>query len=140
MKTTTVIQFRSLDFGFERCALEAMLPTRTKTLDPGVIVQSGSNDSIEIWELNSVGEISLYAPNSWKFAPPRRRVFEQSFFKNNETWTSQEFDCPSGSFFTFEVACSQKTPKCHVEFWQDRESPNGMNKSHFICLTSLNLL
>ena len=123
-KTSTIVQLRSRSFGFERCAVAAILPNRTKTLDPAITVHSKS--LLDLWQLDTDEEISPYVMDSWKFSARRRRLLGQFYFLDNDTWTSAEFPCPPGTFFTFEVACSKTVSGCHVDFWQDRESPNGM--------------
>jgi len=123
--TSSIVQFRVADSGMEKCVLNAVLPKPTKWLDPAIHVQNSS--VIDIWMVESSTEITPYVSTSWTYAPERRNRFSTwVVFDSDSEWSSHSFWCKSQTFVTFELACSEATPNCHVEFWQDREGPNGV--------------
>lgn len=121
---TTIVQFRTLDYGMERCTLHASLPDKTDALDPAATIVHPS--TLDIWRLNIDYEITRHRPESWKFAPLRKSLFGTFEFPQGEDWASDDFHCRSLSYTTLEFTCSTKTPDCHVDFWQDRASANGI--------------
>ncbi|EDR06627.1 uncharacterized protein LACBIDRAFT_294591 [Laccaria bicolor S238N-H82] len=122
---TTIVQFRTLDYGMERCTLHASLPDKTDALDPAATIVHPS--TLDIWRLNIDYEITRHRPESWKFAPLRKSLFGTFEFPQGEDWASDDFHCRSLSYTTLEFTCSTKTPDCHVDFWQDRASANAHN-------------
>ncbi|KAF5367790.1 hypothetical protein D9615_010507 [Tricholomella constricta] len=123
--TSTVVQFRNMDYGMERCVLDPTIPNPNITIsgfDPAVNVQHGSE--IDIWLLDGSQELSRHV--LWTRAPPRQKHFGKIGF-SGQGFRHMEFICPSMSFTTFEFSCAPETPQCHVEFWQKKaEPPNGV--------------
>ncbi|KAF9000121.1 hypothetical protein BDQ17DRAFT_1245790 [Cyathus striatus] len=119
-ETTTVAQFRSQDYGMERCTLTINLTDYLFSQRPL---------SVDVWELDSSTEISRYIPSAWATAPQRRKIFGTFEADDNSElpWISNEFSCPSGSLMTFEFGCSSKIPECQIDFWQHRSSQSGMS-------------
>ncbi|RXW12898.1 hypothetical protein EST38_g12955 [Candolleomyces aberdarensis] len=126
---STIVQLKSLDWGMERCVLNAVLPTKTKELDPAIHM-NGTN-VLDIWALDFDEEISFHDPRTWSKAPKRRSHFAQFVFPLSTVWSSAEFRCPSLTWNTFEFACAPMTAACQVEFWQDRASLNGIFLEQF---------
>ena len=120
---TTIVQFRTLDYGMERCTLHASLPDKTDALDPATTIVYPS--TLDIWRLNIDSEITQHRPESWKIAPKRKSLFGTFEFPQGEDWASDDFHCLSLSYTTLEFTCSAKTPDCHVDFWQNRASADG---------------
>ncbi|EAU82126.1 hypothetical protein CC1G_09585 [Coprinopsis cinerea okayama7 len=122
---STVVQFKNLDYGMERCVLHAVLPNKTASLDPAIQLKPSS--IIDVWRLDQDTEISPQSPETWALAPRRRALLERfEFPSENGEWRSKEFHCPSLTFTILEFACASVSPDCHVEFWQDRMSANGV--------------
>ncbi|TFK23512.1 hypothetical protein FA15DRAFT_462935 [Coprinopsis marcescibilis] len=126
-EASTIVQFKTLDYGMERCILHATFPNRTKELNPAIEVAPFS--TINVWRLDRDHEISPRNPDSWKYAPNRKSLLALFDFPSSGTWSSKEFNCDSLSFVTLEFACASSN--CHVEFWQDRISPNGIYLEQF---------
>ncbi|KAF9001377.1 hypothetical protein BDZ89DRAFT_1081916 [Hymenopellis radicata] len=122
-ETSTVVQFRSLDYGMERCHLNPTIPSsNTTSFEAAVDVDFSSE--IDIWMLDSSSELSRHT--SWSAAPPRRSHFATVDF-SGKGHKPVEFRCPSSSFTIFEFSCSDRTPNCYIDFWQKKERvPNGV--------------
>ncbi|KAJ7454052.1 hypothetical protein B0H11DRAFT_2070146 [Mycena galericulata] len=122
---STLVHFRHVDYGMERCTLHIIVPDRTMKHDPGTFI--GSSSILDVWVLDSASEISRNIPGSWDYAPPRRNMLTTISFLENMPFTSRQFLCRSGEFSTFEFTCSSESPECHVEFWQVKGFPlNGV--------------
>uniref|UniRef100_A0A8H8CK02 Ubiquitin 3 binding protein But2 C-terminal domain-containing protein n=1 Tax=Psilocybe cubensis TaxID=181762 RepID=A0A8H8CK02_PSICU len=118
-ETSTIVQFRHIDFGMENCSLSFSIPPLTTSFDPSSIAQNGS--VIDIWTLNMSHEISRYIGKSWKFAPLRGSRFGIIHLDHRGS-DLVPFLCRSNHFSTFELACSPDSPECHVDFWQDQRA------------------
>lgn len=120
-QTSTVIQFRNLDFGMENCHLNPTVPVNITSFDARVNINTSS--ALDIWMLDNSWELSRDV--EWKTAPARRSHFATISLAGTGH-TPIEFYCPSTSFSTFEFSCSKRTPDCYVEFWQKKGVPlNG---------------
>lgn len=106
---SSIIQFRSMDWGFERCVLHLRIPS---TISEGRLVSS-----INIWQLDGDGELVPHI--TWKHAPRRHELVASRDLIAGQATSAIEFHCPSGSFPTFEFECSQRDPECFIDFWQD---------------------
>jgi hypothetical protein len=125
LQTSTVVQFRNLDYGMERCVLDPTVPNPNATIsgfDPAVKISPHS--VVDIWLLDGSQELSRHT--LWTHAPPRQKHFGKIGFTGGESHRL-EFPCPSISFTIFEFTCAPETPQCHIEFWQKKaEPPNGL--------------
>ncbi|KAG5644542.1 hypothetical protein DXG03_008197 [Asterophora parasitica] len=126
--TSTVVQFRNMDYGMERCVLDPTIPKPNATIpgfDPAVNVHPGSE--VDIWLLDGSQELSRHI--LWTRAPARQKHFARIGL-SGKGFRRIEFLCPSMSFTTFEFACVPEAPHCHIEFWQKKaEPPNGKHYS-----------
>lgn len=120
---STVAQFRTLDFGMERCVLSLMVPSSS------ALQEARSNKtvtylpatSLNIWRLKASGDIDRKSL-SWINRPPRDTLLTtMSISPGQNTFESPEFHCPSRSLQNFELSCA--TPKCHLQFQQDMKEP-----------------
>ncbi|KAF9467900.1 hypothetical protein BDZ94DRAFT_1305076 [Collybia nuda] len=119
-ETSTIAQFRHLDYGMERCQLVIKIPKPTDILDPAIQLPGPS--VIDIWTLDSPDELSPYT--IWDYAPIRKSLFVSLNISEAGEATSPRFLCPSGLFSTFEFVCSG-AQSCLVDFWQNKEAPHG---------------
>ncbi|KAJ7587158.1 hypothetical protein C8J56DRAFT_786960 [Mycena floridula] len=118
---STVMQFRNLDYGMEKCHLNPTVPDANSTSFQSSI-DIDLLSEIDVWMLDSSQEISKATRSS----PPRRSHFAKIDFSAAHNYKSIEFRCPSNSFTTFEFTCSSTVSNCHVEFWQrESEHANG---------------
>ncbi|KAI0359764.1 hypothetical protein OH77DRAFT_1446334 [Trametes cingulata] len=122
-KTTTLMQFRNLDYAMERCVLVADIPVPGDKFDPSVSLADPT--TVDVWRVDARTEISPYIGDTWHRAPKRLDLLTTLTFSHANASRSQEFPCPSGGFTTVELACSKTAgpdAKCHVDFWQDRRA------------------
>ncbi|KAI0309237.1 hypothetical protein OF83DRAFT_1023730, partial [Amylostereum chailletii] len=113
-EASTVVQFRHLDHGMERCTFQLSFPLTTEGFGP-IATQPGD---VDIWVLDAPEEISPHAPESWKHAPRRVELLATLPLSSDAPRLSDEFACPSGGWTTLELACAVSTPRCMVDFWQ----------------------
>lgn len=92
-----------------------------------------SNAIVEVWELDTDGEISRFVKSSWTSAPPRRRLHGIVSLHDNATASLSEFVCSSGGFSTFELSCSMHQKDCSVDFWQIKELSPGKSSHPNLC-------
>ncbi|EEB87723.1 hypothetical protein MPER_14831, partial [Moniliophthora perniciosa FA553] len=59
-KVSTVIQFRNLDYGMERCALYISVPALNMPHDPATNIEPEDGARVDIWTLDTSDEISPY--------------------------------------------------------------------------------
>ncbi|KAJ3557198.1 hypothetical protein NM688_g1600 [Phlebia brevispora] len=109
---STVVQFRAIDYGMEKCELNVLFPA------------AGSGEK-------SLGAISVYRLNtsyaldtstlSYVMRPPRLpKLTDIPLSAFNNTHWRRTFVCPTESVLTFEFACSTTTGhSCDLEWWQD---------------------
>jgi hypothetical protein len=112
------MQFRNRDFDMEKCVLTIVVPQDTPSLIAAANVQHGSK--LNVWMLDNALEI--HPAISWGYAPERRSLLT-SLEVTDGTFTSAPFRCASTSFTTLELECADRTTKCLVDFWQDRQKP-----------------
>ena len=122
-QTSTIMQFRNMDYQMERCEIQGLVPPSDMPHDPAADIDySGKMD---VWLLDNSRELSRYV--LWGHAPRRvKKLTTFQFRQNSEQSTIVgEFHCPSQGFSTFEFVCSE-TPNCKVDFWWVKKSPlNG---------------
>ncbi|KAI9066256.1 hypothetical protein FKP32DRAFT_1589764 [Trametes sanguinea] len=122
--TSTLVQFRNLDYAMERCILNLSLPIKSDQFDPALNVVDTS--SIDIWMLEDSEELAFDLHGLVEKAPKRRELLATLQYSTTGSVQTQEFHCPSGAFTTLELACSSSDSTCHVDFWQDRRAkPTG---------------
>ncbi|KAG6826139.1 hypothetical protein H0H92_000994 [Tricholoma furcatifolium] len=124
-QTATVAQFRHLDYGFEFCKLAVKIPVPSPSLNPAIQIIDPT--TIDIWSLDSPDELTPYTV--WNNAPARRNLFASLTVSATGEAVSTEFRCISGAFSTFEFACSHAHGPCHIDFWQDKELPYGVDEN-----------
>ncbi len=106
----------------ENCTLHLTIPRSNSTWDVSGTISSPS--TIDIWVLDSSKEINRHV--LWDHAPLRQYRFATVNVSPNGLVEPLPFYCPSSSFSTFELACSDVDPDCRLEFWQRKHtSPNG---------------
>ncbi|KAJ3571227.1 hypothetical protein NP233_g3892 [Leucocoprinus birnbaumii] len=110
-EVSTIIQFRHMDYGMEKCSLYAILPDYVEE-------KEFIGSSVDVWLLDSSTEFSRQTLPEWPVAPQRRRLLTSFTFSSSDGPVI-EFDCPSYGLTTLELACSSSMP-CQVDFWQDK--------------------
>lgn len=112
----TILQFRVMDYGMERCALALRLPSG----------EEGSSKSADI-ELSVLDVSRPLDPSSisWSSRPPRRNVVGTLRASADEEVRLPEFPCKWGSLYAFEASCAPDSPACDVDVWADRNGTWG---------------
>ncbi|KAF5339693.1 hypothetical protein D9758_014878 [Tetrapyrgos nigripes] len=128
---STLVQFRVIDYGMEKCELHIEFPANSTT-------DAGSHSFlIHINRLDS--PIPLNTKTLTFATKPRAQVSLAPLRVNPREDTTvywqQPFDCKWDELLTFELACDQSAEvgdsasDCWLEWWQDRRSatiPPGM--------------
>ncbi|KAF5360897.1 hypothetical protein D9756_004518 [Leucocoprinus leucothites] len=112
-EVSSVVQFRHLDYGMEKCSLNAIVPRYTAE------GKDSGGSSVDVWLIDFPMEISRQIYNSWPSAPKRSRLLASFNFTSSSN-SVYEFDCRSNEFTTLEFSCSSSINPCHLDFWQDK--------------------
>ncbi|KIK52791.1 hypothetical protein GYMLUDRAFT_49750 [Collybiopsis luxurians FD-317 M1] len=122
---STVMQFRTIDYGMETCQLIADMPSFQDLLKHKkhklYQLPSGADTLVDIWTLDATEELDV---TKLSFATkPRRiaRVGQWNVTLGYETLLSPKIPCPSRSILAFELACA--TEKCDIIMRQDEYPP-----------------
>ncbi|OSC96433.1 hypothetical protein PYCCODRAFT_1379207 [Trametes coccinea BRFM310] len=118
--TSTLVQFRNLDYAMEHCVLNLSLPVKSDRFDPALSVVDSS--LVDIWMLEDSEELTFDIHGLVDKAPQRQELLAMLRYSTTRSVQTQEFHCPSGAFTTLELACSPDASTCHVDFWQDRRA------------------
>lgn len=112
----TILQFRVMDYGMERCALALRLPSN----------EDGDPKSADI-ELSVLDVSPQLDPStiSWSSRPASRNVVGTLRASSGEEVRLPEFPCRWGSLYAFEVSCAPGSPTCDVDVWADRDGTWG---------------
>ncbi|KAJ6478585.1 hypothetical protein C8R47DRAFT_1138955 [Mycena vitilis] len=108
---STIVQFRTIDWGMEDCELHLALPA-VKHWDIG--------SSVVLHQLNQTYPLDL-ATLTYRSRPPRVATMASIRLAPSAgtTWQHQ-FACATDEILTFELACSptKEGSDCSVEWWQ----------------------
>ncbi|KAJ7107818.1 hypothetical protein C8R44DRAFT_533146, partial [Mycena epipterygia] len=114
-QVSTVVQFRTIDFGMERCVATLEIP------EVPVVYKNFSSSAkpcpLEVWSLDSPDDIQPRTL-SWAARPRRTNLLTTMLVGQPPVLLqSPSFPCPSRTLFTFEIAYS--TADCYLRFRQD---------------------
>jgi len=116
---STIVQFRAIDFGMERCELQLMIkPQSSVSLSPKPF-------TLEVFRLNSSLPLDTRAL-TYKTRPPRiSKVAAVEVTGASDTHWYRGFACASDDVLTFELACEPTLDEgeCRVEWWQNKSNP-----------------
>ena len=122
-KVTTIVQFRAIDFGMERCELQLAIQPQVSDITPKPF-------TLEIFRLNSTLPLDTQAL-TYDTRPPRvSKVTAVEVNRAVVTHWSRNFACASDEVLTFELACipTLDDGDCRVEWWQNKKDPKtGMH-------------
>jgi hypothetical protein len=119
-QTHTVLQFRTMDFGMERCALVLRLPS----LGPSDV----SSANTTILDICRVDAPRLLDPRvlSWETRPRCQKHVGKVVGRPGGEVQLPDFPCPWGSLHTYEVACASDVSDCNIDVWSNQREPLGM--------------
>ncbi|KAK0184026.1 hypothetical protein F5146DRAFT_1145989 [Armillaria mellea] len=113
---TTIVQFRTRDYGFESCTFAFKMPTsnssksHTITDNPNVL---NNVTSIKISTIPVSHRLRMKSL-SWRSVPSSRiHVSSLNISTSGVTVEGSPFYCPSGAYLTFELSCVQYP--CHLD-------------------------
>ncbi|KAK7052917.1 hypothetical protein VNI00_004237 [Paramarasmius palmivorus] len=113
-KTSTIAQFRVMDWGMEDCRLVIAPPAANDTNSFALI--DGSPAMIDVWKLELDRAWELYVRHpTWSGKPKRSAYLASLNISYNSESQSLNFPCLSGSVHAFELACSSADSDCDVD-------------------------
>ncbi|KAF8487759.1 hypothetical protein JB92DRAFT_2758829, partial [Gautieria morchelliformis] len=117
--THTVLQFRTMDFGMERCALVLRLPIVGES-----DASSANTTTLDICTLDAP---RLLDPRvlSWETRPRCQKHMGTLVGRPGREVQLPDFPCPWGSLHTYEVACASDAPECNIDVWSNQHEPWG---------------
>ncbi|TFK24212.1 hypothetical protein FA15DRAFT_741981 [Coprinopsis marcescibilis] len=124
---STIMQFRALDYGMERCTIVFSLPSHYTLSqgDPPKHSEYLNSSIIDVWKLKAPSRLDPLTV-SWVSRPARDdRMFSFTILPNVTSYESPEFFCRSGSLHSFEFDCADDSSEgtCLLEFKQDTHDP-----------------
>jgi len=123
--THTILQFRTIDFGMEKCSLAIRIPYSDGELEGGARFSLGEGSKLDIYALDEPKSINVQRL-SWASRPPRRERVATVEPKSGEEITVSWFACPWSSLNTFEIACADgQTVDCMVDVWTSQNKTWG---------------
>ncbi|KLO18215.1 hypothetical protein SCHPADRAFT_886311 [Schizopora paradoxa] len=132
---STIIQFRTLDFGLEICQPSIVLPTYASLVNSTVKSEDNKPRSfafsppfvpVQIWALDSIGpngrELELELSQLSYAVLPRRKAYLGTIdAREGVRGVAKAFVCESASLHILELSCD--TPGCMLDFWTDMIEP-----------------
>ncbi|KAJ7573793.1 hypothetical protein C8J56DRAFT_1065714 [Mycena floridula] len=109
--TSTVAQFRILDFGMEKCVMKLALPFHNNNsglgLSPERIKKPSSRDfAIDVWSLRP--DLNFDAQSlTWRTMPQRDKPVGSFWIADAQIQRLEAFPCRSGVYMTFEMVCAE---------------------------------
>jgi len=134
--TSTIAQFRALDFGMENCEVavrvlpQDILDTETDPR-PGfnrTFTSSRPNEPlpISVYELHTDNPLDVQTL-SWRTKPERGKFLGVLLVGVGVEAELQTISCPQDSLQTFEFTCDeQQEEACSLEWWQDEHESLGV--------------
>lgn len=122
-QTSSMVQFRVMDFGMENCTLAIAVPSMNKTNDV-IISGNDAKASIDIWMLPPMTKRLDFRTLTWANKPSRTTHFYSLPVEYGETSETPAFHCSSLSHQTFEITCA--TPGCHIDIIGRGSHSSGM--------------
>ncbi|KAH9838985.1 uncharacterized protein C8Q71DRAFT_703475, partial [Rhodofomes roseus] len=112
----TVLQFRVMDYGMERCALALRLP----------FIESNTSKPVDL-DICALDVSRQLNPRtlSWSTRPPCKNLVGTLRGGAGEEVRLPEFSCKWGELYTYEVSCAAESPACDVDVWADRNGTWG---------------
>ncbi|KAF9228294.1 hypothetical protein BS17DRAFT_745630 [Gyrodon lividus] len=122
--TNSILQFRTIDFGMERCSLVIGLPMGDNELEGNATFGFQESSTLDVYRLNRLGSVEV-RKLTWRSRPERQDIIGTvTPIAGQETIISW-FPCKSGSLHTFEVACHEGSD-CLVDVWSSQNKTWGV--------------
>ncbi|KZT04283.1 uncharacterized protein LAESUDRAFT_682844 [Laetiporus sulphureus 93-53] len=120
----TILQFRTMDYGMESCALALRLPSPEDS--ESLQLAEGARDvHLDVCALDVSRQLK---PRSLSWATrPRCQTHVGTLVAGpGEEVRFPEFPCSWGSLHTYEISCSADSPDCLVDVWATRNGTWGI--------------
>jgi hypothetical protein len=123
LKTITILQiftlteFRIIDWGMENCSLVLSIPHQNMT-DTQVVIYGEA--SVEVSKLSIKKPLNRHTL-SWNSRSPLGEHIATVPLSYGSHYSLPQFNCPSGSHFTFEISCCS----CHINVTHSGETEDG---------------
>ncbi|KAG7100298.1 hypothetical protein E1B28_002073 [Marasmius oreades] len=124
--TSTIMQFRVMDFGMEVCELHISIPKATNSSSEPSLKFPSVPLNIHLLDKPEM----LYADTlSYSTRPTRKQLFARVRLEYGMEW-SHHFGCSMDDLLTFEISCppphysNVKSDVCELGWWQDKENPS----------------
>ncbi|KAF8829607.1 hypothetical protein F5879DRAFT_977870 [Lentinula edodes] len=104
---STIIQFRTIDYGMENCSLVLAVPmtlTGNSSFEAPIFDEQKASQ-IHIWAVSQPSKLDS-RNITWNTKPPLRTFLGQLDARMGLTTTISNFPCKSGAYFTFELSCA----------------------------------
>ncbi|KIJ65816.1 hypothetical protein HYDPIDRAFT_87418, partial [Hydnomerulius pinastri MD-312] len=122
-ETNTILQFRIIDFGMEKCSLVMGLPSGEEELEGNAPFSFQDTSSLDIFRLDHPGPVNA-RQLTWGSRPKRQELLGTISPSGGQETVISWFPCKSGSLHTFEVAC-QEGSDCLVDVWTSQNKTWG---------------
>lgn len=131
----TLLQFRVLDFGMEKCTLALRLPALGDKLPHPYRLGDGSAQEISLHVCQLDYARTLSERVTWNNKP---RCLKGVTIMRGVAGTeveSEPFSCASGSHLAYEISCTEDNPNCLVDVWSNQNATWGMFLYQYQTLT-----
>jgi len=120
----TILQFRIMDYGMERCALALRLPAPEDNQD-WTLGDDDGNAHLEVCALNVSQPLNPRAL-SWANRPRCRDHVGTLVAGSDGEARFPHFPCSWGSLHTYEISCASDAPDCALDVWANRNGTWGV--------------
>jgi hypothetical protein len=122
--THTILQFRAIDFGMEKCELVIGLPRGDEELEGNSTFDFQDSSALDVYALHHPGPVDV-RKLTWRSRPKRRDIVGTVTPTAGEETIIAWFPCRTGSLHTFEVACHDDSD-CLVDVWSSQNKTWGV--------------
>ncbi|CDO70536.1 hypothetical protein BN946_scf184573.g4 [Trametes cinnabarina] len=124
VKTNTIAQFRTVDFGMEECSLVFRLPGSGHRIESKEPFQFDPRSVFDIYRLESSKPLDVRTL-SYRTRPPMKEKVATISPRAGEDTLITHFPCSWSSLHTFEVACAEGS-NCLVDVWSSQNTTWGI--------------
>lgn len=125
-QTSTITQFRVIDYGMENCTLALTIPPHVHS---GFVISDLEEDfsHVDVWALSSIDKLDL-RHLSWNTKPACTTYLGTLAAAYGSMHYLPSFLCPTGSYQTFELSCLKAN--CHIDVTSLERRAFGMHDFH----------
>ncbi|KAI0259600.1 hypothetical protein BC834DRAFT_974151 [Gloeopeniophorella convolvens] len=119
---STIMQFRVIDWGMERCSLQLIVPASADAS----VVPPGRSFALSLYRLSATYAIDGQS-FSYSSRPSRiAKLADIRVVSGENTRFQRTSPCVRDELMTFELACSRDAydNDCMLQWWEDKENPN----------------